>query len=889
MSMKLLTIFQFAGIFCAYLFLSFGCPAAVFHGRFRKTRWPARLLIYFTIGNFYMMNIVFVLQLLHISNRFTLIFFTVVPAAWAEIRQNGRKPLKALKEEAGRLRKLVEGKLGMRSYLTKVFSAIGKFLVKLLRAGAKKIAAHFVEVLLFIGLFVLLWWQYGQNLITNYGYCASDIPVHNYWINYLSRGKIFVAGVYPFGFHCIIYYLHAVFGFETYVLLRVFCFVQTAMVHYILLLFLRACCKSKYIPYIGVVFYLTGDFFSRSVISRYYSSLPQEFGMLFILPAIYFLFAFFGEKKQELDEAPAEEKLSRKEKKQKAREQRAVRREQREQKKQDAQEMRAARKAQRMQKKQEAQAAAAQKKFVHRMIAIGKNVLSEAGKDVKKRISAAAVWVKAHMPRVTCQSGFSLLMFAFSFSMTLAVHFYGTMIAGIFCLGIAVGFCFRLFRKPYFGKVMAAGILSVSIAVLPMAIAFVTGTPLQGSLGWGMNIITGKGDTEATATSAPVQTEAADVSKESATEATVPGKTVETAQSGIASSVGETPKQTAKQVKELGFLEKLKNKGAYVIDQCISVMREYVLLSEMRDYYWILSAFLGALLVLGVLYIIFDRLYAGMLFSTAFYLLFMLILMASGRLGLPALMQPARSSIYFTYSLPLALCFVADSILYLLIGKKKRGWPKRDWPLQLISFCGLGAFCVMLVRAELVRTPSYPQALETNEAVTCLTNIMHDNEDFKWTIVSANDEYRMAEDYGWHYELSDFLSKMEYSMELGNVKIPTQYVYFFIEKKPLDYAVHYEGSGQKVSRKGADNRLPLTGGLGMYQGEKRWIMMSRFYYWAKQFQKMFPNELKVYYETDNFVCYYIEQNPYRVYNFAIDYGFNAFREEPEETEEAEEG
>lgn len=847
--MKLLTIFQFTGIFCAYLLLSFGCPAAVFHGRFRKTRWPARLLIYFIIGNFYMMNLVFVLQLLHISNRFTLLLFTVVPAAWAEIRQNGRKPVKALKEETMRLRRLIEGKLGMRSYMTRLFLAVGKFLAKHLRAGAKKIAAHFAEVLLFIGLFVLLWWQYGQNLITNYGYCASDIPVHNYWINYLSRGQIFVAGVYPFGFHCIIYYLHAVFGFETYVLLRVFCFVQTAMVHYVLLLFLRACCKSKYIPYIGVVFYLIGDFFSRSVISRYYSSLPQEFGMLFILPAIYFLFAFFGEKKQELEELPAEEKLSRKERKQKARALRAARKEQHEQKKQEAQETRAAQETLRLQ---------------------------------KKRITAVAAWVKRHLPRVTCRSGFSLLMFAFSFSMTLAVHFYGTMIAGIFCLGIAAGFCFRLFRKPYFGKVMAAGILSISLAVLPMAIAFATGTPLQGSLGWGMNIITGKSDDEAAATSEPVQTAAADTSglTEQTAEA---GQPLETGtQSSVVPSDGEVSEQAKEQVKEPGILEKLKKKGAFVAEQCTGIMRECVLLPEVRDYYWIVYVFLGALLVLGLLCIIFDRLYAGMLFSTAIYLLFMLILMASGRLGLPALMQPARSSIYFTYSLPLALCFAADAILYLLLGKKKHGWPKRGWLLQVASLCGLAAFCVLLVRTEFVRSPSYPQALETNEAVTCLTNILHDNEDFQWTIVSANDEYRMAEDYGWHYELSDFLSKMEYSMALGNVKIPTQYVYFFIEKKPLDYAVHYEGSGQKVSREGADNRLPITGGLGMYQGEKRWIMMSRFYYWAKQFQQMFPNEMKVYYETDDFVCYYIEQNSYRVYNFAIDYGFNAFREETEE-------
>lgn len=38
---------------------------------------------------------------------------------------------------------------------------------------------------------------------------------------------------------------------------------------------------------------------------------------------------------------------------------------------------------------------------------------------------------------------------------------------------------------------MVTGILSVFTAVLPMGIAFATGTPLQGSLGWGMSVING--------------------------------------------------------------------------------------------------------------------------------------------------------------------------------------------------------------------------------------------------------------------------------------------------------------------------------------------------------------------------------------------------------------
>ena len=44
---------------------------------------------------------------------------------------------------------------------------------------------------------------------------------------------------------------------------------------------------------------------------------------------------------------------------------------------------------------------------------------------------------------------------------------------------------------------MMTGIISVFLAVLPMGIAFAGGTPLQGSLGWGLSVINGgKSDTE---------------------------------------------------------------------------------------------------------------------------------------------------------------------------------------------------------------------------------------------------------------------------------------------------------------------------------------------------------------------------------------------------------
>lgn len=62
--------------------------------------------------------------------------------------------------------------------------------------------------------------------------------------------------------------------------------------------------------------------------------------------------------------------------------------------------------------------------------------------------------------------------------------------------------------------------------------------------------------------------------------------------------------------------------------------------------------------------------------------------------------------------------------------------------------------------------------------------------------------------------------------------------------------------------------------------EDRWGTMSHMYYWAQAFKKLYPQEMEVYYETTDFVCYRLHQNVNSLYNLAIDYGYN----DPHETD-----
>ena len=97
-----------------------------------------------------------------------------------------------------------------------------------------------------------------------------------------------------------------------------------------------------------------------------------------------------------------------------------------------------------------------------------------------------------------------------------------------------------------------------------------------------------------------------------------------------------------------------------------------------------------------------------------------------------------------------------------------------------------------------------------------------------------------------------------------------------INEESITYAgLSYEDVDPTVSEKWASEKLPVKNGLVQYSAIERIVLNSRMYYWALEYQKRFPNEMKVYYEDDEFICFYIEQNEYYLNNFAIDYGYNS--------------
>ena len=608
----------------------------------------------------------------------------------------------------------------------------------------------------------------------------------------MSDNNVFVAGVYPHGFHCIIYYMHAVFGIDTYVLLRLFTVTSALYIHLALFAFCKGVCRGAYSAYAAVFIFAAVNLLNKDCIIRYTNNLPQEYGMIFILPTVYFIFEFFK----------------------------------------------------------------------HQKICPPKIKIKETALIVEGELAAE-----------------NLIYAAVSFSLTIAVHFYGTMIAGIFCIGIVFGFVIRIVQPRFMARIIAAFTLGVILGVLPLATAVIMGKPMQGSIGWGLSVISGN----KTATGINI-----DTSGQNSSGTSSGGQSSDAAFGQQGEVQGddayndEDGQNGPQSVKKQSFADKLKQKTGVVYYKFADLFGrayrnlkndiEAAVFPHGGDFYLgFVFISCAVLIILGIIFgISRDYDYGGRIITVAFSIIFIHMMFIAGVFGLPKLMDQNRTRIYMTYSLAVLVALDFDIVPYII---------SRFINLKTLYNTISLAICVVAVIRVVdvygLREPivySKIGMLESNGAVECLSNIIKENKDRTWTILSANDELRMMDKHGYHYEILDLLKDMKKNPD-KRITIPTKNIYIYVEKTPLNYSVAYDKSGQKVSREGAATPLPQYGGIVSYTGRYRWVVMSKMYYWAQELQKLFPEDVSVYYEDDDFICYKLVQNTSNLYNLNIDYEY----------------
>ena len=550
-------------------------------------------------------------------------------------------------------------------------------------------------------------------------------------------------------------------------------------------------CKSPFVTYLAMGLYIVFPFFNVLVTQRFYSAIPEEYGMMFILPGTYFFFRFIRQRKEELSEGSyiprAKGQLFKKNHK--------------------------------MDQGEVNRPTGRFKLFLAFYTIVIKNwrIWFDKAKDL----------VSFNM-----KSQWSLLFFMIHLALVLTVHFYSALVFLFLFLGIILAFGSTVFKRGMFGSMLKAGFGGVGLAILPMVLALLFGATLQYSLLWGVGLISG------------AQTSG-------------PGVTTPTA----------------------GFMGRV---GAWYTD-----LYSYLMPTAPIPLFLAMFGALLLLIVLGIFLLArkkavskseipgdypFTEKGRGLFYlALGFAMVLLLPFFNAPAFFLPTIIPIFRLNIYFAYLMTVVAALLLDGTVQLFFDHQKT--------ISLFRYTPIAAMAVaatLLIVTGRYGKPVIPDQMETNGSIVATSNILRNEPNGNWTIVSAFDESVMLEDFGYHYEIITFLQEMNTNPDSGNIVIPTPSVYFYIEKVPLiyDYSLSYTGGGTKISTDEAAKTIDYTKGFANYAVENRLIVMSKMYYWAQEYMKSYPNEMKVFFEDDDFVCYMITQNPFRLLNFAINYTYN---------------
>ncbi len=487
-----------------------------------------------------------------------------------------------------------------------------------------------------------------------------------------------------------------------------------------------------------------------------------------------------------------------------------------------------------------------------------------------------------------------LFLFMTSLAASLAIHFYVTMMAFFLCAAIAIFGIVKVFKKENFKSLVIAVLAGMIISAAPMVLAYASGIPLQGSLNWGMNVMNGTDTKEGRTQQA--QSIASENNAETSSQNESESQSSESIQqeSGVQSSQSVTSeeKQQTETNDALEQEQTSQKKSRKTIGEYIKMVYKYgyaQLYGDTRAK-WLL----GFTLIAGILSVInwiitairFRKLpfelYLGI---TAASVIFM-ILYAAPFLGLPEIIAGARLCLTEQVLLLSMMALPADEVLFA-IGRRKMACI-----LPYLSVLGVAAIYAGTNYFGVYHGYLYYELTRYNSVVNLTNRITSEYPKQRYTIISTTDEIYQVIESGWHEEILDFY----YKSKLEKYYIPTEYLFFYVEKNPIQYAQYHffagprwlaqkkysqyykysnavisEGSAIKSSKISEDVLgEPLTDmgkASDAYSNLKnRTILESELYFWCQDFKARLPYEIQVYYEDEDVVCYMIKQNPEHLYN-----------------------
>lgn len=453
----------------------------------------------------------------------------------------------------------------------------------------------------------------------------------------------------------------------------------------------------------------------------------------------------------------------------------------------------------------------------------------------------------------------NLFLFMMSLAAAIMIYFFTVIMAFIMCVSFCIFFLKRIFNSRCMIPLFTAALCGIMIGGTPMAAALVSGIPFNSSIVQALNAMGGEESRNLRKQqSQPTETEKKEDLKTKSKDIRLTDVPKGIWKEGYAALYGTNRAMCILMISGVSILF------------CWAVRRKPAL-KYMNEI---------------------CRGYPQVILISYMYIL----VYAAPMIGLPDIIPddhffaPGHMMILAVTIIPVDVIF---SVLEILC---------KGYILKLISFLSaVGIYGIAMLSGAYHGFLFY-ELTRYNSVVLVTNSIIESFPQQSYTIVAPTDELYPIIQTGWHEELLTFVENCKNK----TYTLPSEYVFVYVEKKPIWYAqIHffegYSWLGQEtyltpywdvhskrfpnssvsqspriqaseISEKEAKKNLPqYSSAWEMYTKiENRTILESKAYDWCQKFLELYPHEMDIYYEDDDFVCYYFRQDEGSLYNLGIE-------------------
>lgn len=464
----------------------------------------------------------------------------------------------------------------------------------------------------------------------------------------------------------------------------------------------------------------------------------------------------------------------------------------------------------------------------------------------------------------------NLFLFMTSLAASFAIHFYTTIMAFFLCASFALFALKKIWKKEYLLPLIAAAICGVTLAATPMLGALASGIEFNYSINWAVNVMDGEESREL---------------KKQDKEAGSAGQ-----------ETGEAPDLQLTE-KTDGTLQKAYKWAAGKLS---TIYRDgYVELYGEKRAAAILCIIAGVLLFCGFAVWRDDKRLkeiSGRYPQVIVFTFFFILLYTAALIGLPELISDARFCSVGHLMMLAVIVMPADILFSVLAGIFE------ERAVQTASVFVMAGVYIFIVVSGSYRGFLFYQITKYNSVVSVTNSIVDTFPENSYVVVAPTDELYPVIQSGGHVELLSFVKNIQDK----NYELASEYVFVYVEKRPILYAQAYFFSGpqwlgeekykdiyweqyakrypesgvsqapeiisSEASEKEAEKELKeyQNPWLEYTRFENRIVLEAKAYEWCRRFQEKHPSEMKVYYEDEDFVCYYFRQNPGEFYNLGME-------------------